>query len=56
MSQVWVSAVQPGTGEGVLGDELVGRVENFPSGADVLWYRKRLNPAGIPAETARDWS
>ena len=26
------------------GYELVGRVEDFPSGADVLWYRKRLNP------------
>jgi len=26
------------------GYELVGRVENFPSGADVLWYRKRLSP------------
>jgi len=25
------------------GYELVGRVENFPSGADVLWYRKRLD-------------
>jgi GNAT superfamily N-acetyltransferase len=25
------------------GYELVSRVENFPSGADVLWYRKRLN-------------
>ncbi len=25
------------------GYELVGRVEGFPSGADVLWYRKRLN-------------
>jgi GNAT superfamily N-acetyltransferase len=25
------------------GYELVGRVEDFPSGADVLWYRKRLN-------------
>jgi GNAT superfamily N-acetyltransferase len=24
------------------GYELVGRVEEFPSGADVLWYRKRL--------------
>ena len=24
------------------GYELVGRVENFPSGTDVLWYRKRL--------------
>jgi ribosomal protein S18 acetylase RimI-like enzyme len=27
------------------GYELVGRVEDFPSGADVLWYRKSLNPA-----------
>jgi len=26
------------------GYELVGRVEDFPSGADVLWYRKRLKP------------
>jgi GNAT superfamily N-acetyltransferase len=25
------------------GYELVGRVEDFASGADVLWYRKRLN-------------
>ena len=25
------------------GYELVGCVENFPSGTDVLWYRKRLN-------------
>jgi GNAT superfamily N-acetyltransferase len=24
------------------GYELVGRVENFPSGTDVLWYRKSL--------------
>ncbi len=24
------------------GYELVGRVEDFPTGADVLWYRKRL--------------
>lgn len=24
------------------GYDLVGRVEDFPSGADVLWYRKRL--------------
>lgn len=24
------------------GYELVGRVENFPSGTDVLWYRKQL--------------
>jgi GNAT superfamily N-acetyltransferase len=27
------------------GYELVGRVEGFPSGTDVLWYRKRLTPA-----------
>jgi GNAT superfamily N-acetyltransferase len=27
------------------GYELVGRVEGFPSGTDVLWYRKRLAPA-----------
>ncbi len=26
------------------GYELAGRVEGFPSGTDVLWYRKRLNP------------
>ena len=25
------------------GYELVGRVENFPSGTDVLWYRKLLS-------------
>lgn len=24
--------------------ELVGKVENFPSGTDVLWYRKLLSP------------
>jgi GNAT superfamily N-acetyltransferase len=28
------------------GYELVGRVEDFPSGADVFWYRKRLNSRG----------
>ena len=28
------------------GYELVGRVEDFPSGTDVLWYRKRLGPPG----------
>lgn len=27
------------------GYELVARVEAFPSGTDVLWYRKRLTPA-----------
>jgi GNAT superfamily N-acetyltransferase len=26
------------------GYELAGRVEGFPSGTDVLWYRKSLNP------------
>jgi len=26
------------------GYELVGRVEDFPSGTDVLWYRKRFPP------------
>jgi GNAT superfamily N-acetyltransferase len=26
------------------GYELVGSVENFPSGTDVLWYRKLLSP------------
>jgi len=31
------------------GYELVGRVEDFPAGADVLWYRKRLSPPGGPA-------
>ena len=35
------------------GYELVGRVENFPSGTDVLWYRKRLHPAGAPAQPPR---
>jgi len=25
------------------GYELIGRVEDFPSGTDVLWYRKRLD-------------
>ena len=30
------------------GYELVGRVDGFPSGADALWYRKRLHPAGDP--------
>jgi GNAT superfamily N-acetyltransferase len=27
------------------GYDLVGRVEDFPSGTDVLWYHKRLNPS-----------
>ena len=33
------------------GYELVGRVADFPSGTDVLWYRKRLQ-AGWAASTA----
>ena len=32
------------------GYELVGRVKDFPSGADVLWYRKSLNSLQTPAE------
>jgi GNAT superfamily N-acetyltransferase len=28
------------------GYELVGRVEDFPSGTDARWYRKRLTPPG----------
>ena len=31
------------------GYELVGRVEDFPSGTGVLWYRKRLSSTGAPA-------
>jgi GNAT superfamily N-acetyltransferase len=27
-----------------IGYELVGRVQDFPSGSDALWYRKRLEP------------
>ena len=38
------------------GYELVARVEDFPSGADVLWYRKRLNPPEDPAEPGHDSS
>jgi GNAT superfamily N-acetyltransferase len=30
------------------GYELAGRVEDFPSGTDVLWYHKRLLPTGGP--------
>ena len=41
------------------GYELVGRVENFPSGTDVLWYRKLLSPresrpASPPGRVARE--
>jgi len=28
------------------GYELVGRVEDFPSGSDALWFRKQLHPPG----------
>jgi GNAT superfamily N-acetyltransferase len=38
------------------GYELLGRVEGFPSGADVLWYRKRLNlPGGPGGRPATSW-
>jgi GNAT superfamily N-acetyltransferase len=37
------------------GYELVGRVEDFPAGTDVLWYRKRLTPPiDAPAEPGRE--
>ncbi len=32
------------------GYELIGRVEGFPSGADALWYRKRLHPPADPGD------
>ena len=32
------------------GYELVGRVEGFPSGTDVLWYRKHLQHTRGPAD------
>lgn len=38
------------------GYELVGRVEDFPSGTDVLWYRKHLQTAGTPANATPDRS
>lgn len=38
------------------GYELVGRVEDFPSGTDVLWYRKGLQATGVPPDLARDRS
>ena len=36
------------------GYELVGRVEAFPSGADALWYRKRLRPPETPSSGPED--
>ena len=38
------------------GYELVGRVEDFPSGTDVLWYRKRLNQPKSPPSRERSRS
>ena len=35
------------------GYELVGRVEDFPSGTDALWYRKRLEATRPRAKSAR---
>ncbi len=32
------------------GYSLVGRVSDFPSGTDVLWYRKPLQPVGRPVD------
>jgi GNAT superfamily N-acetyltransferase len=33
------------------GYELVGRVENFPSGTDGLWYQKPLQPTGVAVDS-----
>ncbi len=35
------------------GYELVGRVEDFPTGTDALWYRKRLDATNAPPQTMR---
>ncbi len=35
------------------GYELMGRVQDFPSGSDALWYRKRLEPERSHTESAR---
>lgn len=35
------------------GYELVGRVEDFPTGTDVLWYRKRLKPPEVPQGSSK---
>jgi GNAT superfamily N-acetyltransferase len=35
------------------GYELVGRVQDFPSGTDALWYRKRLDATSPRAKSAR---
>jgi len=36
------------------GYELVGRVKDFPSGTDALWFRKRLQSGGREASTVED--
>jgi GNAT superfamily N-acetyltransferase len=36
------------------GYEVVGRVADFPSGAEALWYRKRLDAIGMAGESASD--
>ena len=38
------------------GYELVGCVEDFPTGTDALWYRKRLNPPKSPPGRERSRS
>ena len=38
------------------GYELVGRVEDFPSGTHALWYRKRLNPGEARAAPSTESS
>ena len=46
---------QAGTLYERIGYDLVGRIEAFPTGADVLWYHKRLNPTGFrPSQCATD--
>ncbi len=35
------------------GYELLGRVENFPSGTDALWYGKRLQLSAVPNRLRR---
>jgi len=37
-------------GSAARGRSRIGRVEDFPSGTDVLWYRKRLQPPKLPPE------
>jgi GNAT superfamily N-acetyltransferase len=44
---------QAGTLYERIGYDLVGRIEGFPSGANVLWYHKRLDPTRAPTDSAR---